>query len=109
MACKDIRPRARTNITFAEINVGQRVMANYNVDDPEQRGFWYDCIVTKKQDTRTIKDLFATVFIGLVYISIIRGPNKVMVFNVFELTSVQISIKYYELKKSLLYINSVLC
>lgn len=64
--CKDLRPRARTNVPFKEINEGQKVMANFNVDDPEQRGFWYDCIITKKQDTRTIKDLFATVFIGYV-------------------------------------------
>ncbi|XP_063399253.1 E3 ubiquitin-protein ligase UHRF1-like [Mytilus trossulus] len=64
LMCKDLRPRARTNVPFKEINEGQKVMANFNVDDPEQRGFWYDCIITKKQDTRTIKDLFATVFIG---------------------------------------------
>lgn len=40
------------------------MMANYNVDDPDLRGFWYDCIIKGKRNTRTIKELTATVFIG---------------------------------------------
>ncbi|KAL5021077.1 hypothetical protein ScPMuIL_000232 [Solemya velum] len=60
----NIRPRANTVLKFKDIEVGQRVMANYNYDDPDERGFWYDCVISKKQDTRTIKDLYATVFIG---------------------------------------------
>lgn len=62
----NIRPRANTVLKFKDIEVGQRVMANYNYDDPDERGFWYDCVISKKQDTRTIKDLYATVFIGYV-------------------------------------------
>ncbi|XP_056018667.1 E3 ubiquitin-protein ligase UHRF1-like isoform X2 [Ostrea edulis] len=64
LECKDIRPRARKVIKVSDIKEGQKVMANYNVDDPELRGFWYDCIITGKRDTRTIKELTATVFIG---------------------------------------------
>ncbi|XP_021356809.1 E3 ubiquitin-protein ligase UHRF1-like [Mizuhopecten yessoensis] len=64
LACERIRPRAKTVFKLSEIKEGQKVMINYNVDDPDQRGFWYDAIVTKKQDTRTIKKLLATVFIG---------------------------------------------
>ncbi|XP_062593706.1 E3 ubiquitin-protein ligase UHRF1-like [Saccostrea cucullata] len=64
LECKDIRPRARKVIKLSDIKEGQKVMANYNVDDPDLRGFWYDCIITGKRDTRTIKELTATVFIG---------------------------------------------
>ncbi|KAJ8306437.1 hypothetical protein KUTeg_016982 [Tegillarca granosa] len=64
LKCKDIRPRARKNLKLSDIKEGQKVMANYNVDDPDQRGFWYDCVITSKRDTRTIKELVATVFIG---------------------------------------------
>ncbi|CAI9727269.1 E3 ubiquitin-protein ligase UHRF1-like [Octopus vulgaris] len=60
-----IRPRARHIIKFKDITVGQKVMANYNYDSPEQRGYWYDCIVTSKRDTRTIKELYGTAFIGV--------------------------------------------
>ncbi|KAK3103860.1 hypothetical protein FSP39_022483 [Pinctada imbricata] len=64
LKCKDIRPRARSQIKFPEVKVGTKVMANYNVDEPKQRGFWYDCLITGKRDTRTIKELTATVYIG---------------------------------------------
>lgn len=39
-------------------------MANYNLEEPETRGYWYDCIVTGKKDTRTMKELYATVKAG---------------------------------------------
>ncbi|CAG5131053.1 unnamed protein product [Candidula unifasciata] len=60
----EIRPRARTLIRFADVEIGQHVMANYNCEEPETRGFWYDCVVTGKKDTRTVKELTATVYIG---------------------------------------------
>lgn len=64
LECKDIRPRARKVLSLGDITEGQKVMANYNVDDPDLRGFWYDCIIKGKRNTRTIKELTATVFIG---------------------------------------------
>ncbi|GAB1600400.1 E3 ubiquitin-protein ligase UHRF1-like [Argonauta hians] len=59
-----LRPRARHVIKFKDITVEQKVMANYNFDSPETRGYWYDCIITSKRDTRTIKELYGTTFIG---------------------------------------------
>ena len=64
LKCKDVRPRARTNIKFSDVKVGDAVMANYNMEDPDTRGFWYDCVITGKQDTRTVKTLTATVYFG---------------------------------------------
>ncbi|XP_064626452.1 E3 ubiquitin-protein ligase UHRF1-like [Lineus longissimus] len=61
---KSIRPRASVNIPFKEVKVGDKVMVNYNYDAPKARGYWYDCIVTEKRDTRTIKELYATIFLG---------------------------------------------
>ena len=43
-------------------------MANYNMEEPDERGFWYDCVITDKLDTRTQKKLTATVYFGLVYL-----------------------------------------
>nr|KAG5688100.1 hypothetical protein BaRGS_031293 [Batillaria attramentaria] len=64
LTSKDIRPRARHVIKFENVKEGQTIMANYNYDEPNTRGFWYDCLVTKKRDTRTMKELYATVYIG---------------------------------------------
>ncbi|XP_074640769.1 E3 ubiquitin-protein ligase UHRF1-like [Tubulanus polymorphus] len=61
---KDIRPRARETIKFKNAEVGEKVMINYNYDEPEERGYWYDAIITNKRDTRTVKELFGTIFLG---------------------------------------------
>ena len=61
---KNVRPRARNKIKLEKINVGDRVMVNYNYDEPTARGYWYDAIVTDKRCTRTIKEIEATVFFG---------------------------------------------
>nr|QVX32599.1 UHRF1/2 [Platynereis dumerilii] len=59
-----IRPRARQKIKFDKIKEGDEVMVNFNYDEPDQRGYWYDAVVTGKKSTRTIKELICTVFIG---------------------------------------------
>jgi len=61
---KHIRPRARRKILFEAVKVGSHVMLNHNYDDPTARGYWFDAVVTAKRNTRTIKELVATVYIG---------------------------------------------
>ena len=36
-------------LAFSELAEGREVLVNYNVDEPEERGFWFDAIVTGKQ------------------------------------------------------------
>ncbi|RUS78042.1 hypothetical protein EGW08_014217 [Elysia chlorotica] len=60
----EIKPRARTLLRFEDVSIGQHIMANYNYEDTDTRGFWYDCVVTDKRDERTKKELKATVYIG---------------------------------------------
>ncbi|XP_076461119.1 E3 ubiquitin-protein ligase UHRF1-like [Babylonia areolata] len=64
LSSKHIRPRARHCLAFENVKEGQTIMANYNYEDARSRGFWYDCLVTKKKNTRTQKELYATVYIG---------------------------------------------
>lgn len=59
-----IRPRARKIVPFADVNVGDRLMVNFNVEEPTELGFWYDCQVTSKKSARTKKELWATIFVG---------------------------------------------
>ncbi|KAL8608900.1 hypothetical protein ACOMHN_063029 [Nucella lapillus] len=61
---EQVRPRARHPLRFEDVKEGQKLMANYNYDDPQSRGFWYDCLVTKKKDSRTQKELLATIYLG---------------------------------------------
>ena len=61
---KDVRPRSRVKLAMDAINVGEFVMLNYNYDEPDARGYWYDALITDKKSTRTIKDVTATVFVG---------------------------------------------
>lgn len=64
MSARHIRPRARHRVTLEDVEIGSRVFVNYNYDEPSERGYWYDAVVEKKRVTRTIKELYATVFIG---------------------------------------------
>lgn len=62
----NLRPRARNIIKFSDVKTGDKVMINHNMDDPAQRGYWYDSIVTGKKESRTAKELNCTVYFGLV-------------------------------------------
>jgi E3 ubiquitin-protein ligase UHRF1 len=64
VSARHIRPRARHRVTLEDVEIGSRVFVNYNYDEPSERGYWYDAVVEKKRVTRTIKELYATVFIG---------------------------------------------
>ncbi|XP_027232430.2 E3 ubiquitin-protein ligase UHRF1-like [Penaeus vannamei] len=61
---KHIRPRAFQNVKLDDLCKGDLVMANYNLENPEERGHWYDCKVSKVMNSRTQKAVIATVFIG---------------------------------------------
>ena len=59
-----VRPRARDVIKLKDLKVGDKVMVNHCHEDPETRGYWYDGEVTGIRNTRTIKDMHATIYIG---------------------------------------------
>nr|6VEE_A Chain A, E3 ubiquitin-protein ligase UHRF1 [Mus musculus] len=58
---KNVRARARTVIPWENLEVGQVVMANYNVDYPRKRGFWYDVEICRKRQTRTARELYGNI------------------------------------------------
>ncbi|XP_013789872.2 E3 ubiquitin-protein ligase UHRF1-like, partial [Limulus polyphemus] len=60
----EIRPRARTIMKFDNIKVGETYMVNYNIEDPDERGYWYDCLISKKKNTRTVKEIYGTIYMG---------------------------------------------
>uniref|UniRef100_A0A8C7WWH3 E3 ubiquitin-protein ligase UHRF n=1 Tax=Oryzias sinensis TaxID=183150 RepID=A0A8C7WWH3_9TELE len=71
MGAIDVRPRARTLLRWDQLQVGMRVMVNYNMETPDERGFWFDGeIVTLNQTSRTNKELRVNILLG--------GPGDVI-------------------------------
>ncbi|CAM5146411.1 unnamed protein product [Natator depressus] len=71
MGANNLRPRARTILKWSELNVGDMVMVNYNVETPEERGFWFDAEITSLREiSRTNKEVHAKILLG--------GPEDVI-------------------------------
>ncbi|XP_029025420.1 E3 ubiquitin-protein ligase UHRF2-like isoform X2 [Betta splendens] len=61
----DVRPRARTLLRWDQLQVGMHVMVNYNMETPDERGFWFDAEVqTVNQMSRTNKELRVKILLG---------------------------------------------
>lgn len=58
----NIRPRARYRLQWDQLVVGNTVMVNYNSDRPKERGFWYDAIITRKDNTK--REVYAKLVLG---------------------------------------------
>ncbi|CAJ1070214.1 LOW QUALITY PROTEIN: E3 ubiquitin-protein ligase UHRF1 [Xyrichtys novacula] len=60
-----VRPRARTLLRWDQLEVGMLVMVNYNIETPDERGFWFDAEVqTLNQTSRTNKELRVKILLG---------------------------------------------
>ncbi|XP_042365089.1 E3 ubiquitin-protein ligase UHRF2-like isoform X2 [Plectropomus leopardus] len=67
----DVRPRARTLLRWDQLQVGMNVMVNYNLETPDERGFWFDAEVQNlNQASRTNKELRVKILLG--------GPGDVI-------------------------------
>ncbi|XP_071378449.1 LOW QUALITY PROTEIN: E3 ubiquitin-protein ligase UHRF2-like [Centroberyx affinis] len=67
----DVRPRARTLLRWDQLRVGLPVMINYNLETPEERGFWFDAEVQAlNKASRTNKELRVKILLG--------GPGDVI-------------------------------
>nr|XP_046230944.1 E3 ubiquitin-protein ligase UHRF2-like isoform X2 [Scatophagus argus] len=67
----DVRPRARTLLRWDQLQVGMRVLVNYNMETPDERGFWFDAEVQCiNQTSRTNKELRVKILLG--------GPGDVI-------------------------------
>ncbi|KAM3876053.1 E3 ubiquitin-protein ligase UHRF1 [Diretmus argenteus] len=64
LLAKDVRPRARTVYQWHQLEPGMVVMVNYNPDEPNERGYWYDAEIQRKRETRTIHEIYAKILLG---------------------------------------------
>uniref|UniRef100_H0XYV4 E3 ubiquitin-protein ligase UHRF n=1 Tax=Otolemur garnettii TaxID=30611 RepID=H0XYV4_OTOGA len=63
MSSRDVRASARTIIKWQDLGVDQVVMLNYNPDIPKEWGFWFEAEITRKRETRTVRELYANVML----------------------------------------------
>lgn len=61
---QEIRPRARTVIDINDLKIGEKVMLNYNTDEPLERGYWYDFKVSEIKKIRGTHELTGTLYLG---------------------------------------------
>lgn len=48
-----------------DLKVGAVVMVNYNIETPEERGFWFDAEITDlKENSRTNKEIYVKILLG---------------------------------------------
>ncbi|KAL6259769.1 hypothetical protein P5V15_009682 [Pogonomyrmex californicus] len=59
-----IRPRARRSIEFDELSVGQKVMINYDMDDPSKIGLWFDFTISQIEKKRKLRELVGRLHIN---------------------------------------------
>ena len=59
-----IRPRAWKIINFNNLEIGQKVMLNYNLEHPKEVGNWYDFTISTIKNSRAVKELIGTLHIG---------------------------------------------
>ncbi|CAK9833449.1 E3 ubiquitin-protein ligase UHRF1 [Anthophora retusa] len=59
-----VRPRARRLLQSDNLKIGQKVMINYNVDNPKEIGLWYDFTILKIDKKKRSLQLTGTLHIG---------------------------------------------
>lgn len=59
-----VRPRAGRLLSFDQLSVDQKVMINYNVDEPQEIGFWYDFTISKVNKKRKLEELIGILHMG---------------------------------------------
>ncbi|XP_050422764.1 E3 ubiquitin-protein ligase UHRF1-like isoform X2 [Adelges cooleyi] len=62
---QEIRPHSYKILPFSELQSGDRVLMNYNVEYPKERGYWYDVLVKEIKTTRKGRDVIGDVSVGL--------------------------------------------
>ncbi|CAL4066750.1 unnamed protein product, partial [Meganyctiphanes norvegica] len=60
-----MRPRANKVVQLKDLKPDEIIMVNYNMEDPEDRGYWYDFKVSQVTNTRSTKELIGTIYMGI--------------------------------------------
>ena len=61
MKYEEIRPRAKTVLAFVDLDLGMDVLVNYNMETPEEQGWWYEAKITGWKCTSSNKSLICSI------------------------------------------------
>jgi len=62
---QEIRPHAFEILPFEKLKVGQQVLMNYNVEYPQERGYWFDVQVKEIRTSRRGREVIGDISVGL--------------------------------------------
>ncbi|XP_014205108.1 E3 ubiquitin-protein ligase UHRF1-like [Copidosoma floridanum] len=89
---KFLRPRAWKVLNFDELEIGQRVMLNYNLENAKEIGYWYDFTIKKIECTQSINKLTGTIHVG----------NQSNIYNNIDNCTTNTSLGVYRIEKPVL-------
>lgn len=61
---EQVRPRARHKYDLCDLKINDVVMANYNIDHPHCRGYWYDVRITAINKRRRDNEIIGCLYEG---------------------------------------------
>ncbi|XP_066998169.2 E3 ubiquitin-protein ligase UHRF1 [Anabrus simplex] len=59
-----IRPVSKYQYKFSELSVGDTVLVNYNIEMPNEKGYWYDYCIDRLEESKDDRRMWGTLFIG---------------------------------------------
>lgn len=86
---QQIRPHSSEIIPVDKLKIGCRVLMNYNVDYPKERGYWYDVIIKKNKSTRRGREVFGDIYIGI-NSAVMRNCNLVFLDDIYAVKPYQL-------------------
>ncbi|VVC43627.1 Zinc finger, PHD-type,Zinc finger, RING-type,Zinc finger, FYVE/PHD-type,Ubiquitin-related [Cinara cedri] len=60
-----IRPHASEKIDFGRVTPGNKLLMNYNIEYPKERGYWYDVIVKEVKTSRRCNEVIGDIIVGI--------------------------------------------
>lgn len=81
---QEIRPHAYDIIPFDELKIGDRVLMNYNVEYPQERGYWYDVLVKKIKKSRNGNGIIGDVTVGADH-AILKNCNLKFTDDIYKI------------------------
>ncbi|XP_025424158.1 E3 ubiquitin-protein ligase UHRF1-like isoform X2 [Sipha flava] len=62
---QEIRPHASEILPLEKLKINDQVLMNYNVDYPQERGYWYDVLVKEVKKSRRGHEIIGDVSVGI--------------------------------------------
>ncbi|XP_050541918.1 E3 ubiquitin-protein ligase UHRF1-like [Daktulosphaira vitifoliae] len=81
---QEVRPYAYKYLPFSELKPGDRVLMNYNVEYPKERGYWYDVLIKEVKTNRRGREVIGDVSVGLDN-AILNNCHLMFLDDIFQL------------------------